>query len=297
MSAAFRLLLALCLAVAAAPALAAPDPLPPMRTAEVYGQPIRYYDVGQGPVLVLVHGLGSNAAFDWGPVIPELARHYRVLAMDQLGFGGSAKPQINYGVQTWVDMLGGFLKARGVTRFALAGESLGGWIAGLYTVQARAAGLPVPERLVLVDAAGHRALLPAPGERGAAMLPVLSLASVREGLSRFVFHDPDFVTPELAEQAFRTRLAEGSQYTQDSFWRNAGAPETLLDERAREIAVPTLVVWGAEDRLVPIEQGRDYAAKIPGARLAVIAAAGHAPEVEKPREFLDAVLPFLAEGR
>jgi pimeloyl-ACP methyl ester carboxylesterase len=292
-----RALLALCLVGLALPAFAAPPALPPMQTTEVYGQSIRYYDVGHGPVLVLVHGLGSSASFDWGPVIPELAKHYRVLAMDQLGFGSSAKPLINYGVQTWADMLGGFLKERGVTRFALAGESLGGWISGFYTIEAKAAGLPVPERLILVDAAGHRALLPAPGARGTAMMPVLSLASVREGLSRFVFHDPNFVTPEFAEQTFRARLAEGSQYTQDSFWRNAGALDTLLDERAREITVPTLVVWGAEDRLIPIGQGRDYADKIPGARLAVIAEAGHAPAIEKPREFLDAVLPFLAEGR
>lgn len=131
--------------------------LPPMQTTQVHGQTIRYYDVGHGPTLVLLHGLGSSAGFDWGAVIPELARHYRVLAPDQLGFGSSAKPLINYGPATWVDMLGGFLEDRGVTRFDLAGESLGGWIAGLYAVRAESAGLPMPSKLILVDAAGHPA--------------------------------------------------------------------------------------------------------------------------------------------
>lgn len=272
--------------------------LPPMQTTEVYGQTIRYYDVGHGPTLVLLHGLGSSAGFDWGTVIPELAKHYRVLAPDQLGFGSSSKPLINYGPATWVDMLGGFLADRGVTRFDLAGESLGGWIAGLYAVRAATSGYPMPQRLVLVDAAGHPAMKPVPGRPGSdAVLPVLSLASVREGLSRFVFHDPGIVTAEVAGQAFRARLAEGAQYTQDSFWRNLGGdPSVFLDPAALgSLQLPVLVVWGEQDKLVPLAYGRDYAVWIPGARLAIIPDAGHAPGIEQPQRFLDVLLPYLAE--
>lgn len=273
--------------------------LPPMQTTQVHGQTIRYYDLGHGPTLVLLHGLGSSAGFDWGAVIPELAKHYRVLAPDQLGFGSSAKPLINYGPSTWVDMLGGFLEDRGVTRFDLAGESLGGWIAGLYTVRAASLGYPLPGRLVLVDAAGHPSMKPAPGAAAnVAVLPVLSIASVREGLSHYVFHDPELVTPEVARQAFEARLAEGSQYTQDSFGQNLGGdPSVFLDQAALgTLRLPVLVVWGEQDRLVPPAHGRDYAAWIPGARHVVIPDAGHAPGVEQPQEFLQALLPFL-EGR
>ena len=271
--------------------------LPPMQTTQVHGQTIRYYDVGHGPTLVLLHGLGSSAGFDWGAVIPELARHYRVLAPDQLGFGSSAKPLINYGPATWVDMLGGFLEDRGVTRFDLAGESLGGWIAGLYAVRAESAGLPMPSKLILVDAAGHPAMKPVPGKAGSdAVLPVLSLAATREGLSRFVFHDPDVVDADMARRIFAIRLAEGAQYTQDSFWRNLGGdPSVFLDRPALAgLKLPVLVVWGEQDTLVPPAFGRDYAAWIAGARWVTIPDAGHAPGVEQPRLFLDAVLPFLA---
>ncbi|MFT4197023.1 MAG: alpha/beta fold hydrolase [Pseudoxanthomonas sp.] len=266
--------------------------LPPMKSTQVHGQTIRYYDVGQGPTLVLLHGLGSNAGFDWGAVIPELAKHYRVLAPDQLGFGGSAKPQVNYGVQTWADMLAGFLVDRGVTRFQLAGESLGGWIAGWYTANAADAGWPLPERLVLVDAAGHRSLV----EGGAkATFPPLSHASVRDGLRGFVFHNPEVVDDAVVEQAFRDRLAAGDQSTQEHFWLNAGDPAALLDDKLARIRVPTLVVWGAEDHLIPLADGQDFAARIAGARLVVIPDAGHAPGIEQPALFLDAVLPFLAD--
>ncbi|WJI14766.1 alpha/beta hydrolase [Pseudoxanthomonas winnipegensis] len=299
-------LLALLYLVTAATAQAAPPDsapwwtgLPPMKHTTVYGQTLRYYDVGSGPTLVLLHGLGSNAGFDWGAVIPELAKHYRVLAPDQLGFGQSAKPSIAYGVTTWVDMLGGFLRDRDVQEFSLAGESLGGWIAGLYTVRASQAGLPMPTRLILVDAGGHPSMKPIPGKSGGpASWPPLSIAGTREGLARFVFHDPNKVTAQIAEQAFAMRLAEGSQYTQDSFRQGLGADASVfLDQAAlARLDLPVLVVWGAQDRLVPPANGKDFAAWIPHARLVTIDQAGHAPAVEQPQRFLEAALPFL-QGR
>jgi triacylglycerol lipase len=109
--------------------------LPPPKSVSVLGQRIVYYDAGTGPVLVLVHGFASRANFDWGHVIPPLAKHHRVIALDQIGFGASDKPAIDYSIQTFVDFLGEFLRTLGVQHFALAGESLGGWIVANYTMQ------------------------------------------------------------------------------------------------------------------------------------------------------------------
>ena len=91
-------------------------------------------------------------------------------------------------------------------------------------------------------------------------------------------------------------LAEGAQYTQDSFWRKLGGnPSVFLDQPALAgLKLPVLVVWGEQDTLVPPAFGRDYAAWIAGARWVTIPAAGPAPGVEQPRLFLAAVLPFLA---
>ena len=264
--------------------------LPDMRSIQVHGQTIRYIEAGQGPDLVLLHGLGSSAAFDWGAVIPTLAQRYHVLAMDQLGFGQSAKPLIAYGVQTWVDMLDGFLKARHVTRFALDGESLGGWIAGLYTVEAESnPGMALPERLILTDAAGHGSIV-ATGVH--AFSGAASLSAARAGLLT-LFHDPSLVTPARVQQAFEARLSEGNQFTQDSFWKHIDDPSTFLDDKVASITIPTLIVWGDDDRLVPLAQGRDYAAHIKGARLVVVPQSGHGPAIERPGAYLAAIAPFL----
>jgi pimeloyl-ACP methyl ester carboxylesterase len=283
------LLTALALLSAAVPARA--DPLPAMKSVQVYGQTIRYIEAGQGPDLVLVHGLASSARFDWGKVIPELAKSHHVLAMDQLGFGSSAKPLIAYGVQTWVDMLDGFLRARRVTRFTLAGESLGGWVVALYTIEAETGRkMAVPERLILSDAAGHKSITEHAAD---AFAEALSLKTERAGLST-IFHDQSLVTDQFVHDDFAVQLAEGSQYTQDSFWKNINDPATFVDERLGAITVPTLVVWGGDDRVIPLEQGRDYAAKIAGAKLVVIPDCGHGPMVERPGEFLKVVGAFLA---
>jgi pimeloyl-ACP methyl ester carboxylesterase len=273
-----------------APSLARAADLPEMKSIQVHGQTIRYIEAGQGPDLVLVHGLASSARFDWGKVIPELAKHHHVLAMDQLGFGSSAKPLIAYGVQTWVDMLDGFLRAKHVTRFTLAGESLGGWIAALYTIEAETGrAMLAPERLILSDAAGHKSIADhAHDAAGRAF----SLSSERAGLEG-IFHDRGIVTDQFVREDFAVQLAEGTQYTQDSFWAHIDDPTTFVDDRLRAITVPTLVIWGGDDRVIPIEEGRDYAAKIKGATLTVIPDCGHGPMVERPAEFLKAVEPFL----
>jgi triacylglycerol lipase len=82
--------------------------LPSTKTALVFGQKIVYYDVGSGPLLVLLHGLGSQALFDWGHVIIPLSQQHRVIALDQVGFGQSDKPLIDYSIQTFVDFLVSF---------------------------------------------------------------------------------------------------------------------------------------------------------------------------------------------
>lgn len=85
--------LAIGMATLLSPASTA-EPAPQAKDATVFGAHIRYYDVGSGPVVVLLHGLGSSALGDWGAVLPQLAKRHRVIALDQLGFGGSAKPMV-----------------------------------------------------------------------------------------------------------------------------------------------------------------------------------------------------------
>ena len=283
--------------VAQAPAsLLTPEfKLPPKHSTAVFGQKIKYYDMGAGPVVVLVHGFGSEARFDWGNVLTPLAAHHRVIALDQIGFGASDKPFIDYSIQTYVDFLGEFLRTLRIHEFTLAGESLGGWIATLYTIESLDAAnagphpLPKPKRLILEDAAGmsteHF------GSR-AMPIPIAGTLADAHGVA-IVFHDKSRVTEEVVREAWEMKMKANDGFTERSIWNNPKIATEGIKDPIGAIRVPTLVVWGGDDELVPLEQGRAYAEGIPGAKLILVPECGHAPSVEKPKQFLAAVLPFI----
>jgi triacylglycerol lipase len=285
------------------PALAQADSLPPAQTLKVFGVQIRYHELGQRgekPTLVLLHGLGSSARGDWGQVMAALARTHHVLAPDQLGFGESDKPAITYGIQTWVDFLGEFLREKQVAAgFTLMGESLGGWIAAQYTLQAlqgEAVGpsfvLPKPARLVLCNSAGFRQTQEGLNRPPAGSGSGVSLAGQKDILQR-VFHAPSFSTEAAIRGGMAWSLAKGDATTVASVQSNPGLAREVLDGKLAGITVPTLVVWGQYDRLIPLALGERFAREIPGARLVVVPDTGHAPMIETPQAFLAAVQPFL----
>jgi pimeloyl-ACP methyl ester carboxylesterase len=273
--------------------LAPESSLPPHRSTRVFGQKIVYYDTGTGPTLVLVHGFGSQARFDWGNVIVPLSRHHRVIALDEIGWGGSDKPFIDYSVQTFVDFLGEFLRTMKVEKFDLAGESLGGWIVADYTIQALAPtntgpyALPRPSRLILEDAAGHTSI-----HSVLKTIPITGDLESAAGVA-IVFHDKSLITPEFIRENFAVKLAANDGMTQRLFVANPETDKEVVGGRLGGITIPTLVVWGGDDQIVPLADGKDYAAKIPGARLVVIPECGHAPSLERPMEFVEAVEGFL----
>jgi triacylglycerol lipase len=271
--------------------------LPAARSVELFGQHIVYYDVGAGPTVVLLHGLGSSAIGDWGACITRLATHHRVLAPDLLGFGGSAKPIIDYGIQTWVDFVGEFLRVEKVRDFTLAGESLGGWIAVRYTAESLSPKLaanstfllPKPSRLVLVDAAGHKHLAAA---IATGVHSGLSLEGSK-GLLAAIFFDPKRSTDEAVRAQFAASMSKGDGWTIHSLFMNQGLAGESVDDQLATITIPTLVVWGANDHAVPLDDGKDYAAKIAGAKLVVVPECGHAPGIEKPDVLCAAMEQFL----
>jgi pimeloyl-ACP methyl ester carboxylesterase len=134
--------------VSSAPQFAVP-PLPELQSTTVFGRKICYYDIGSGPTLVLVHGLGGDAD-QWAYCFEALSATHRVIALDLLGFGRSDKPNISYRIAGFVEVLEGFLQALGIERASLLGHSLGGWIVAAFALQ-----FPDKvDRLVLNDAAG-----------------------------------------------------------------------------------------------------------------------------------------------
>ncbi|HEV2196643.1 MAG TPA: alpha/beta hydrolase [Candidatus Acidoferrum sp.] len=262
---------------------------PADKTIAVFGQAIHYFDLGSGPVVVLVHGLGSRKE-DWLPVLEPLAQKYRLLVPDQIGFGKSEKPLLDYSVQTYVDFLNEFLRQLKVEKSSLVGESLGGWISALYAEELGEGGHLIPiERLVLVDAAGLK--------QDATILNLnpSSLAAMR-GVMEAVFYDTSWLNDDALRRIFTDKLSVHDSYTVRSFLGNPMIATERLDDRLGKIKTPTLVVWGKQDKLIPIALGERYAAGIAGAKLVSFDKCGHVPPIEKTEEFVAAVTAFLGGG-
>jgi pimeloyl-ACP methyl ester carboxylesterase len=279
--------LILLLAVIAVPASGQGQPAD--KTITVFGEAIHYFDMGSGPVVVLLHGLGSRKE-DWLPVLEPMARKFRLLVPDQIGFGRSDKPLLDYSIQTYVDFLNEFLRQLKVEKASLVGESLGGWIAGLYVAEIGGGGHLIPvEKLVLVDAAGLKQDKPIPD------LNPSSLAAMR-GLMEAVFYDTSWLNEDALRKIFTDKLAAHDGYTVRSLLGNPALGTERLDDRLASIKVPTLVAWGKQDKLLPIGAGERYAAGIAGAKLISFEKCGHVPPIEKTEEFVAAMVAFLGSS-
>ena len=264
---------------------------PADKTVAVFGQSIHYWDVGSGPVVVLVHGLGSRKE-DWTPVLEPLAQKYRLLVPDQIGFGKSEKPLLDYSVQTYVDFLNEFLQQLKVEKASLVGESLGGWISALYAEELGEGAHLVPiDKLVLVDAAGLKQDAPPPITN----LNPSSLAAMR-GLMESVFYDTSWLNDDALRKIFADKLAAHDGYTVRSLLGNPLLATERLDDRLAKIKTPTLVVWGKQDKLISMSMGERYAAGIAGAKSVSFDKCGHVPPIEKTEEFVAAVTAFLGGG-
>lgn len=259
---------------------------PADKTIAVFGQAIHYFDLGSGPVVVLVHGLGSRKE-DWLPVLEPLAKKYRLLVPDQIGFGKSEKPLLDYSVQTYVDFLNEFLRQLKVEKTSLVGESLGGWISALYAVElGEGAHLTAVEKLVLVDAAGLKQDAAIPN------LNPSSLATMR-GVMEAVFYDTSWLNEDALRKIFTDKLSVHDSYTVRSFLGNPMIATERVDDRLAKIKIPTLVVWGKQDKLIPVAMGERYTGGIAGAKLVSFDKCGHVPPIEKTEEFVAAVTAFL----
>jgi 2-hydroxy-6-oxonona-2,4-dienedioate hydrolase len=252
--------------------------LPPLKTVEVGGRSIAYYERGSGPPLVLLHGMSGSAAFEWGRVIGPLSARHRVIAPYQIGFGPSAQPDIAYDPPVFVDCLAGLIRALGMETATLVGESFGGWVAASYAcAQAERTGaevLPPIARLVIVD--GPVGIRPTDRVH-------LDAESVNDPAVRAQIHAFFATQPNVDNSMVRTRAT-----------REASA-NMVASARLAKVRLPTLLMWGEQDQLLDVSLGRRLAAELPGASLAVVPDCGHIPSVERPATFLRELSRFEAD--
>ena len=255
----------------------------------VFGQKIHYVEAGTGPTVILLHGLGGSSQV-WQLNIAALAEKYHVVVPDQIGFGKSDKPLVNYRIRTYVDFLDQFCKQLKIERASLVGNSMGGWIATAFT----AAFPDRVDKLVLVDAAGYTP----PKDLDTRTFYGLN-PTTREGIKVLVakvFYNKLFLTDAAIDQSITARLAAGDGYTINSITESIIRGEDFLDDIVKTIKRPTLLIWGRQDGLVPVAEGDRFNKDIAGSKLVVFDQCGHMPQIEKAAEFNAVVLKFLGEG-
>lgn len=254
-----------------------------------------YIERGQGFPLLLLHGLGANS-FSWRDNMPVLARHYRVLAPDLPAHGATpATATPDFRLETLAEGLRLFLDYRGISRAALAGNSLGGSLALLLARED-------PERFpALVLLAPAAALTRLPWVFYPLRLPVLGPSLARmlgpwivPLALRLAYHRWARITPEVVAgyaPTFRVpanRLALRELACQVDFW-----PPPRVEALLKEIRQPVCLIWGEQDRILPVSQARWLAARLPQAELHLLPKVGHAPQEEDPETVNQIIIAFL----
>ena len=255
----------------------------------IYGQKIHYLEAGSGPNLILLHGLGGSSEV-WGFNIGPLAEKYHVFVPDQIGFGKSDKPFVNYRIRTYVDFLDQFCKQLKIERPTLVGNSMGGWVAAIYAAT-------YPQRvykLVLVDAGGYAPPKDFDTRTFFALNP--TTREEMKVLSAKVFYNKAFLSDAAIDQAMAVRLGAGDGYTIKTITESIIRGEDYLDDVVKTIKSPTLIIWGREDGLLPLSDAERFHKDIAGSTVVVLDQCAHVPNIEKPGEFNAAVIKFLSTG-
>lgn len=274
---------------------------PPSQFVDAGGLAVHLRDEGprdDAVPVVLLHGTGASL-HTWDGWVQELNDQRRTIRFDLPGFGLTGpSPTGEYTIEAYVAFVAATLDELGVERFILVGNSLGGYVAW-------ATALAHPERverLVLVAAAGYAyastsvpiafrlARTPVIGRVTSGLLP----RSVVERSVRDVYGDPARVTPGLVDRYYDLTTRAGNRDALVARFEQM-RPGALV-HRLPELDVPTLILWGRDDRLIPLEYGRQFATAIRGSRLVVFDGLGHVPHEEDPAATVQVVRRFLDEA-
>ncbi len=254
------------------------------KSVQVGGNRVHMLTGGSGDPLVLFHGAGGNSG--WLRYVQELADRYTVHIPTHPGYHQSERPEWLETIADMASFYTWFLEEQGLEGARAIGFSMGGWIAAEVAASCRHAF----SKLMLVDAVGIK---PQQGE--IADIFIISPAQVTE----LLFHDPK-QAPEYAQiygQAPTPEQVEIAEGNREMAVRLCWKPymyDPRLPGLLGRVNIPTRIVWGREDCLVPLECGELYRQAIPESDLVIIDNCGHAPQVEKPEEFVKAALEFLA---
>ena len=287
----FTLCLAGCLSFHRGPL---PGEPPTATFARIDDARIRYVDIGEGSPVVLLHGFGASLE-SWATVIPALAKHHRVLAIDLKGFGWSDRPEGDYSPDAQARMVLQLMNQRGISRAAIVGQSWGGAVALSVVVAA-------PERVTRVALYGALAFEEQIGGfmswarvrgMGKLMFSLMWDPRLLAESTQLAFYDKSLVTADALDRLEASMNRPGSTAAAYSVVHQIRL--TDLEPHYSSMTQPFLLVWGREDQISPKRVGERLARELPNAKLMIYPRCGHLPQIEAPRSTVD-LAAFLAEG-
>lgn len=270
----------------------------PSKFMALNGVEVHYRDEGRSSEsipLVLIHGTGSSLHTfnDWAE---ELKKDYRVIRMDLPGYGLTGPfPEPDYSIDAYVGFIEQFLDSMGVDKCLIGGNSLGGHIAWRFATE-------YPKRinkLILINSAGYpNKSKSEPIAFRVAKTPVLRNAltfitpkSIARSSIENVYADKTKVTEELVDRYFELTLRAGNR--QAFIDRFSAKKDPNAYKRIRQIQQPTLILWGDQDELIPVENAERFHRDLPNDTLVILENAGHVPMEEIPERSLEVVKAFL----
>ena len=270
---------------------------------ELHGHQVVYRVAGEGPPVVLIHGM-VNASRHWAAVAERLAQRHLVIAPDLIGHGDSATPRGDYSLGAHAAVIRDLLAALGIERATIVGHSLGGGIAMVFFWQ-------FPDRV-------ERLALVSSGGLGDEVSPLLRSAALpgASALISLATHRRVTATLDRAGVALRERgswiggqlqaVARALRPLESAGQREAFVQtlRAVIDRRGQRVSatdrlyllrdMPTLIAWGERDRTIPLEHGIAAHHAMPGSRFVTIPGAAHFPHLERPDELAAALLDFIA---
>lgn len=266
--------------------------------ADVDGVRLHYQEKGAGTPLVLIHGYTSST-YSWKDVFESLSQKFRVIAIDLKGFGFSEKPDGDYTRRAQGELVARFLAQLKIEEAWLCGNSMGGETALNVALQ----NPDLVAGLILIDSEGVKtnggeSLAPAyvripVVNRALTALALTSDNLVREGLEKS-FYDDSKVTTERVSYYYRPLQTRNGQLAALRARTQAGA--LPVEQDLNRINAPTLIIWGAEDTLIPLEAGRKINALIKNSKLIVIEKCGHLPQEEAPQRVVNEITDFIEQA-
>lgn len=271
------------------------EPSDGRRYRVIHGYRRAFIKAGSGPAILLIHGIGDSAD-SWRDIVPDLAKDHTVVAPDLLGHGESDKPRADYSIAAYANAMRDLLAVLDIDRVTVVGHSLGGGVAMQFAYQ-----FPERcERLCLVSTGGvaHEVhmllrfasapnadlvlpLIGSPGTRllGRVTLGVLKAIQTDIGLDAgHLMRMFDALPDAAARRAFVRTLRAAVD------WR--GQAITMLDRCYLTKGMPTMLVWGARDAVIPVSHAHKAHGAMPGSRLEVFPDTGHFPHQDEPARFL-----------